>query len=155
MKNLKINILILILVLHGCSTSAYKATDNNGLNEITATADRFLPYCEKVVKDDGTMAFGFMILFLDEEKTVGAVAGMLTSETACLQWKSDVERIMDTRESIILIGFGNMKEPRTAEKFSYRFDKHGTFYGNGRSFDFFSIRNNLGQCFSTYRSRCP
>ena len=146
---------MLLLILNGCSTSAYKATVNNGLNEITATADRFLPYCEKVVKDDGTIAFGFMILFLDEEKTVGTVAGKLTSQTTCLQWKNEAQRIMDKGQLVILTGFGNMKEPKTVDKFSHTFERHGTFYDNGRSFDFFSIRNNLGQCFSTYRSKCP
>jgi hypothetical protein len=154
MTNLKINILVLLL-LYGCSTLVYKAIANKDLNEITATPDRFLPYCEKVVKDDGTVAFGFMILFLDEEKTVGTATGMLTSQSACSEWKNEVQRIMDKGQSVILTGFGNMKEPRIVEKFSHTFVKHGTFYGTGRSFDFFSIRNNLGQCFSTYRSKCP
>ena len=155
MTNLKINILVLLLLLYGCSTSAYKATANKDLNEISATPDRFLPYCEKVVKDDETVSFGFMILFLDEEKTVGTATGMLTSQNACLQWKNEVQRIMDKGQLVILTGFGNMKEPRIVEKFSHTFAKHGTFYDNGRSFDFFSIRNNLGECFSTYRSKCP
>ncbi len=53
-----------------------------------ATPDRFLLYCEKIIKDDDTIAYGFMILFLDEQKTVGGVAGMLITEKACLKWKS-------------------------------------------------------------------
>jgi len=152
---LKINIFVLLLFFYGCSVSKYKAIDNNGLNEVTATPDRFLPYCERVVMDDDTVAFGFMILFLDDEKTVGTATGMLTTETTCLKWKNDVQEILNQGQSVVLTGFGNIKEPRVVEKFSHTFEKHGTYYGNGRSFDFFSIRNNQGQCFTVSRDRCP
>lgn len=152
---LKNNILILLLFFYGCSVSKYKAIDNDGLNEVTATSDRLLPYCEKVVMDDGSVAYGFMIFYLDEEKTVGTATGMLTTEKACLKWKNEVLKILDYGQSIILTGFGNIKKPRVVEKFSHTFEKHGTYYGNGRSFDFFSIRNNQGQCFATSRTRCP
>ncbi len=87
MNSLKNSIFILFLFFY--SYSSYKALLNeNGLTEVSATSDRFLPYCEKVVKDDDTVAYGSMILFLDEEKTVGAAAGMLTTQQACLKWKS-------------------------------------------------------------------
>lgn len=153
MNSLKNSIFIMFFFFYSCSN--YKALVNkNGLTEVSATSDRFLPYCEKVVKDDDTVAYGFMILFLDEEKTVGGAAGMLTTQKACLKWKSEAQKILDYGQSIVLTGFGNIKEPRTVEEFTYTFEKHGTYHSNGRSFDFFSIRNSKGQCFSTSRDRC-
>lgn len=152
---LKNNILILILFFYGCSISKYKAIDNNGLNEVTATPDRILPYCEKVIMDDESINYGFMILFLDEEKTVGTATGMLTTQKACLEWENEVQKILDHGQSIVLTGFGNIKKPRVVEKFTHTFEKHGTYHDNGRSFDFFSIRNNQGQCFTVTRDTCP
>ncbi len=154
MNSLKNSIFIIFFFFYSCSS--YKSLVNkNGLTEVSATPDRFLPLCEKVIKDDDTVVFGFMILFLDEEKTVGGAAGMLTTQKACLKWKSEAQKILDHGQTIVLTGFGNIKKPRTVEEFTYTFEKHGTYHSNGRSFDFFSIRNNQGQCFSTTRDRCP
>lgn len=122
--------------------------------DVIATPDRFLPYCEKVIMDDDTIAYGFMILFLDEQKTVGGAAGMLTTEKACLKWKNGVQKILDTGELITLKGFGDMEEPRAVGEFAYTFEKHGTYHSNERSMDFFSIRNNQGSCFSVNPDRC-
>lgn len=79
---------------------------------------------------------------------------MLTTENACLKWKSGAQKILDTGELITLKGFGDMEEPRTVKKFIYTFEKHGTYHSNGRSMDFFSIRNNHGSCFSVNPDRC-
>ena len=69
MHYLRNNILAFIIFFYGYSSSSYKTVvDNDGVVQIIATPDRFLPYCEKVIKDDGTVAFGFMILFLDEQR---------------------------------------------------------------------------------------
>ena len=152
---LKNNIFILAFFLTGCSSSSYKAiVDKNGGAQVISTPDRFLPYCEKVIKDDGTVLYGFMILFLDEKKTVGTATGMLTSKEFCLKWKSGVQRILDHSHQVVLAGFGNINEPRVVERFSHTFEKHGTFFDNGRSMDFFSIRNNRGDCFSVNPDRC-
>lgn len=159
MHFLKNNIFIITFLFCACSSpspsSSYKIITDKDLGaDVIATPDRFLPYCEKVIKDDDTIAYGFMIFFLDEQKTVGGAAGMLTSEKACLKWKSGAQKILDTGELITLRGFGNIEEPRTMDEFTYTFEKHGTYYSNGRSMDFFSIRNNRGTCFSVNPDRC-
>ena len=156
MHFLKSNILFVLLFIYGCSSSNYKViTDNDHGVEVIASPDRFLPYCEEVIKDDDTVSYGFMIMFLDETETVSAATGMLTSQKMCLKWKSGVQNILDTGDIITLSGFGNMKEPRVITgEYSYTFDKHGTFPSNERSMDFFSIRNNAGHCFSVDPDRC-
>lgn len=156
MHFLKNNILFVFLFLYGCSSSNYKViVDNDRGVEVIASPDRFLPYCEKVIKDDDTVAYGFMIMFLDEIKTVAGAAGMLTTQKMCLKWKSGVQYILDTGELITLSGFGNMKEPRVITKeYSYTFGKHGTFLSNERSMAFFSIRNDSDHCFSVDPDRC-
>ena len=69
MHYLRNNILAFIIFFYGYSSSSYKTVvDKDGVIQIIATPDHFLPYCEKVIKDDGTVAFGFMILFLDEQR---------------------------------------------------------------------------------------
>lgn len=153
---LRNNIFIMLLFLQGCSSSNYKVIlGNDGLVDVIASPDRILPYCEKVIKDDGTVSYGFMIMFLDEIKTVAGAAGMLTSQKMCLKWKSGVQKILDTGKLITLSGFGNMKEPRViTEEFSYTFGKHGTFPSNERSMAFFSIRNDSDHCFSVDPDRC-
>ena len=156
MHFLKNNILFVLLILHGCSSLNYKMiVDKDHSVEVITSPDRFLPYCEKVVKDDSTVAYGFMIMFLDEAKTVSAAAGMLTSKKMCLKWKSGVQNILDTGELITLSGLGNMEEPRVITgEYSYTFGKHGTFSSNERSMDFFSIRNDTDHCFSVNPDRC-
>jgi hypothetical protein len=155
MNFLKNNIFITIFLFYGCSSSNYKINlDKDGGAEVIGSPDRFLPYCEKVVKDDDTVAYGFMILFLDEKKTVGTATGMLTSHKACLKWENQVQKILDHGQSIVLAGFGNLTKPRAIQRFSHTFEKHGTFHDNGRSMDFFSIRNNRGSCFSVNPDRC-
>ena len=155
MHFLKKNIFTLALFLIGCSSSSYKAiVDKDGGAQVVATPDRFLPYCEKVIKDDGTVLYDFMILFLDEKKTVGTATGMLTTQKACFEWKSGVQRILDQSHQVVLAGFDNINEPRVVERFSHTFEKHGTYFDNGGSMDFFSIRNNRGDCFSVNPDRC-
>lgn len=156
MHFLKSNIFFVLLLLLGCSSSNYKViVDNDRGVEVIASPDRFLPYCEEVIKDDDTVAYGFMIMFLDEIKTVAGAAGMLTTQKMCLKWKNDVQNILNTGVLITLSGFGNMKEPRVISKeYSYTFGKHGTFSSNERSMAFFSIRNNSGHCFSVDPGRC-
>ena len=125
MDFLKSSIFTVVLFLFGCSSSNYKVVlDKDGGAEVISTPDRFLPYCEKVVKDDGTVAYGFMILFLDEKKTVGTATGMLTSQKACSKWKSGVQKILDHGQLVVLAGFGNITNPRVVEKFSHTFEKH-------------------------------
>jgi hypothetical protein len=155
MHFLRNNILFIFIFLYGCSSSSYKVNlDNDGGVDIIATPDRFLPYCEKVIQDDGTESYGFMIFFLDELKTAGVAAGMLTTKKACLNWKGGAQKILDNGKLITLKGFGDIEEPRVVGKFSYTFNKHGTYHLNGRSMDFFSIRNNRGICFSVNPDRC-
>jgi len=77
-----------------------------------------------------------MILFLDEKKTVGTATGMLTSQEYCLKWKSGVQNILNHGQMIVLAGFGNITEPRVAERFFHTFEKHDTYFDNGRSMDF-------------------
>lgn len=155
MHVLKNSIFIVTLLIFGCASSSYKIIlDNQSSVKVVATADRYLPYCEKVIKDDGTIAYGFMVFFLDEEKTVGTAAGMLTSEKYCLKWKSGVQKILDAGGIITLKGSGNMKEPRTFDEYAYKFEKHGTYPSNGRSMAFFSILNSHGTCFSVDPDRC-
>ncbi|MCE3013861.1 MAG: hypothetical protein LW878_12415 [Proteobacteria bacterium] len=151
----KSNIIALALFCLGCSSSTYQMRhDKDGGAEIITTPDRVSPNCEKVVKDDGTQAAGFMIHILDEEKTVATATGMLTTPKACEDWKNVVEKILENGRVITLSGFGNMHSPRVEEKFSHFFKAHGTFLGNGRSMDFFSIRNNQGACYSHDPMRC-
>jgi hypothetical protein len=155
MDFLKNSMFTLVLIFFGCSSSNYKVVlDKDGGAEVMSTPDRFLPYCEQVVKDDGSVAYGFMILFLDEKNTIGTATGMLTSKKACFKWKSGVQKILDHGQLVVLAGFGNITKPRVKEKFFHTFEKHGTYFGNGRSMDFFSIRNNNGSCFSVDSERC-
>lgn len=155
MNFLKNSVFIAFLLFFGCSSSKYEASvDKDGGAEVIGSPDRFLPYCEKVVKDDDTVAYGFMILFLDEKKTVGTATGMLTSHKACMKWEKEVQTILDHGQSISLTGFGNITKPRIVARFAHTFRKHGTFYDNGRSMDFFSIRNDNGNCFSVNPDRC-
>lgn len=158
MNYLKNNFIILLLTIYGCTSinSTYNATvDKDGGVEVIATPDRFSPYCEKVVKDDGTTSYGFMILFLDEEKTIGSATGMLTSTAACSEWQTEVKKVLDHAQSVTLRGFGfSMKHPRVVEDFAYAFGNYGIRQSNGRSMDFFSIRNNNGECFATNTDRC-
>lgn len=156
MHFLRNNIFIILIFLQGCSSSSFEiSVDKDGGVDVIATSDRFLPYCEKVIKDDGTVSYGFMVLFLDEQKTVGGAAGMLTTENTCLKWKRGAQKILDAGESVTLKGFGDMEEPRTGEEFTYTFEKYGTYHSNGRSMDFFSIRNKHSGCFSVNPDRCP
>lgn len=152
------NNFILLLAFYGCTSinSTYNTTiDKDGGVEVVAISNRFSPYCEKVVKDDGTIAYGFMILFLDEEKTIGSATGMLTSNKACSEWQAEVKKILIHGQLVTLRGFGlGMEHPRLVEDFTHSFDNYGTYHGNGRSMDFFSIRNNNGECFATNTDRC-
>lgn len=155
MHFLKSNILAIIVLLYGCSGIKYKTiVDKNLGAEIISTSDRFLPYCEKVILDNGKIAYGFMILFLDEEKTVGTATGMLTTKRQCTEWEKGVHKILGHDLTVSLRGFGNISKPRVVERFSHTFERHGTFFDNGRSMDFFSIRNNHGSCFSVDPDRC-
>ena len=145
----------MLLFLQGCSSSSYKViVGNDGLVDVIASPDRILPYCEKVIKDDGTVSYGFMIFFLDEQKTAGAATGMLTDHKTCSTWKTGVQKVLESGKIITLNGFGNIEEPRIVEEFTYHFEKHGTFHSNSRSFSFFSIRNDTGHCFSVDPDRC-
>jgi hypothetical protein len=151
----KSNIIALAMFCLGCSSTTYQMHhDKDGGTEIITSPDRVAPSCEKVVKDDGTQAAGFMIHVLDEEMTVATATGMLTTPKACEDWKKAVEKILIHAQIITLAGFGNMNSPRVEEKFSHFFKAHGTFLGNGRSMDFFSIRNNRGACYSNDPMRC-
>ena len=158
MNVLKNNFLILVLFVYGCSSinSTYKENIiETGAVEVIATPDRISAYCDKVVKDDDTIAYGFMILFLDDMKTTGIATGMLTSEKACVEWQKEVKAVLSQGNSISLRGFDNgMKQPRIVESFEYTFEKHGTYHSNGRAIDFFSIRNEHGKCFSVNPNRC-
>ncbi len=152
---LKNSTFIIALSLCGCSSTTYKASidkDNGGV--VVTTPDRFLPFCEKVIKDDGTVAYGFMVFFLDEIKTVGTATGRLTNNAACLEWKNGVQKILDTGKLITLEGFGNIEEPRVMDNFSYHFKGHGTYQSNGRSMAFFSVSNELGSCYSVDPDWC-
>lgn len=144
--------------MYGCSSinSTYKESiSETGAVEISTTRDRISAYCEKVVKDDDTIAYGLMILFLDDMKTVGIATGMLTSEKACSEWQKEARAVLSQGNSISLRGFDNgMKQPRTVESFEYNFENYGTYHSNGRAIDFFSIRNEHGKCFSVNPSRC-
>lgn len=158
MNFLKNNFIILLLSIYGCtsinSTYRQSVTKTGGV-EVVATPDRFSPYCEKVIKDDDTISYGFMIMFLDEEKTIGIATGMLTSDKACFAWQAEVKKILSQGRSVSLRGFSNgMEGPRIVEDFVYNFEQHGTYHSNGRSMDFFSIRNNYGKCFSVNPDRC-
>ena len=143
------------LSLIGCSSIAYKASTNKDSgSEVVATPDRFLPYCEKVIKDDNSVAYGFMVMFLDEKNTVGAASGMLTTQKMCLKWKNGVQKILDHGKMITIKGFGNLEEPRVMNHFSYHFKGHGTYHSSSKSMAFFSIRNDTGHCFSVDPDGC-
>lgn len=158
MNVLKNNFIVLLLFVYGCTSinSTYRESiSETGGVEVIASPDRISAYCEKVVKDDDTISYGFMILFLDEKKTIGIATGMLTSDKACFEWQSEVRKILNQGKSISLRGFDNgMKQPRIVESFVYNFEKHGTYHSNGRSMDFFSIRNEYEKCFSVNPDRC-
>ncbi len=142
-----------ILLIYGCTN--YKVViDKNSGAVITASPDRILPFCEKVIQDDKTVAYGFMIFFLDEEYTVGSATGMLTTSEACFEWRAKVQKIIDQGRQITIKGYGKMAEPRIVEKYTYTFNGHGTFHSNGRTIDLFSIRNELGKCFTNFQDRC-
>lgn len=155
MNFLKNNIFLFLVFLSSCTSSSYKANLDKDLGgDIIATPDRFLPYCEKVTMDDGTIAYGFVIFFLDEEETIGTATGKLTTKKACLKWKSGSQKILDTGRLISLKGFGNIEKPRVVGEYSYTFKDHGTFHSNERSMAFFSIRNDQGGCFSVDSAWC-
>ncbi|NOT77497.1 MAG: hypothetical protein HOP07_00680 [Bacteriovoracaceae bacterium] len=154
MNYLKSSVFLICFFLFSCSGSSYKIIVNENNAKIIGTPDRFLPQCERVEMDDGTINYGFMIHFLDEEKTVSTATGLLTTPAACFEWIGEVQNILDTGQEIIINGFGNMTEPRVEEIYTHIFKGHGTFKGNGRSIDLFSIRNNLGKCFSNFEGRC-
>lgn len=155
MHFLRNNTFIIIFILCGCSSTTYKAsTDKDNGAKVVTTPDRFLPYCEKVIKDDGAVVYGFMVFFLDDIKTVGTATGMLTNKTTCLKWKSGVQKILNGGKLITLKGFGNLERPREMEDFSHHFKGHGSYNSNGRSMDFFSVSNELGRCYSVDTDRC-
>jgi len=155
MHFLKNSTFIIALGLYSCSSIIYKASvDRDNGAKLVTTPDRFLPFCEKVIKDDNSVAYGFMVFFLDEKKTVGTATGRLTSKAACLEWKNGVQKILDTGKLITLEGFGNIEEPRVMDQFSHHFKGHGTFKSNGRSMDFFSVSNELGSCYSVDPEWC-
>ena len=155
MHVLKVSLVTLIMLLTGCASSIFKMNVvRDSLVDVIATSDRFLPFCEKVIKDNGEVWYGYMIFFLDEEKTVGTATGMLTGKKTCFMWRAGAQKIIDSGSMITLSGFGSMNTPRVKDNFSYTFPQHGTFFSNGRSMDFFSIRNNHGNCFSVDPDRC-
>lgn len=154
MNYLKSSVFLICFSLFSCSSSSFKIiVDKDRGAEIIGTPDRFLPQCERVEMDDGTINYGFMIHFLDEEKTVGTATGMLTNKDACFKWKDEVHKILSNGKLIRLQGFGKLEDPRILEDFKYTFDKHGTFYGNGRSIDFFNIQNDIEECYSKYSEK--
>jgi hypothetical protein len=149
------NIFIILTFFFGCSSSNYKVIVNKDLGaKVIASPDRFLAYCEKVIKDDNSVAYGFMVMFLDEKNTVGGAVGMLTTHKMCLKWRSGAQNILNAGKLITLSGFGGLEEPRVTREHSYTFGELGTFHSNGRSLAFFSISNNAGHCFSLDPDRC-
>jgi len=158
MINSKNNILLLIFVLafQACSTKPIHEVKRKGgslgIVEIITTSDRVLPYCEKIDTSPGR--YGFMVMILDEENTVGGGSGMMSSLKGCKDWEEAVRKVLKRGKRIRLVGTGRYDEPRVKERFTYTFPEHGTFHSNGRSFGLTAITNEHQDCFGMFSRQC-
>lgn len=158
MINLKKKFLLFIniFIFQACSTKPLHEVTRKGgalgIVEIITTPDRVLPYCEKIDTSPGR--YGFMVLILDEENTVGGGSGMMSSLKGCKDWEVAVRKVLDRGKRIRLVGTGRYDEPRIKEKFTYTFSGHGTFHSNGRSFGLTAITNEHQDCFGMFSRKC-
>ena len=158
MINLKNNFFLftIIFIFQACSTQPLHQVSRKGgalgIVEIITTPDRVLPYCEKIDTSPGR--YGFMVLILDEENTVGGGSGMMSSLKGCKDWEAGVRKVLSKGKRIRLVGTGRYDEPRVKERFAYTFPGHGIFHSNGRSFGLTAITNEHQDCFGMFSRKC-
>jgi hypothetical protein len=158
MRNSKNNIFLAIFffILQACSTKplhqVVRQGGELGIVEIITTPDRVLPYCEEIDTSPGR--YGFMVLILDEENTVGGGSGMMSSLKGCRDWEVGVWKVLKKGRKIRIVGTGRYDETRIKERFTYTFPGHGTFHSNGRSFGLTAITNEHQDCFGMFSRKC-
>ncbi|MBK7892488.1 MAG: hypothetical protein IPJ84_17070 [Bdellovibrionales bacterium] len=148
--------------LIGCSTSHYRVVPWRGLkNELVFTPDRVLLECEYISDYSGDIQnpYGFMIHVLDEKDTVlTASQGSVLDKDDCLEQVAEIGKILKKGRTISIGGMGDLNEPRSIEKRTYRFPGLGTFRSNGRTIQFMMIWNEFNQCYDSQYGKgnpCP
>jgi len=158
MRNSKSNLFLttFLFIFQACTTKPIHEVKMKGgalgIVEIFTTPDRVLPYCEEIDTSPGR--YGFMVLILDEENTVGGGSGMMSSLKGCKVWQEAVDKILKKGKKIRLVGTGRYDEPRVKGRFTYTFPKLGTFHSNGRSFGLTAITNEHQDCFGMFSRKC-
>jgi hypothetical protein len=152
---------LFVLLLQGCATSHYHAGKPTALGtDIVITPDRVITQCEFIDNYTGDYSdpYGFMIHILDNENTVlTASSGTVLEKKDCLRWQTAADNIIRNGKTVTVRGRGNAEDPISMEKFKHTFEKHGTFFGNGRSLNYLAIWNDKGQCFDVFNrdNPCP
>jgi len=147
---------LLMIVTTACATSSYKiANRDKDAIELEVTPDRVKLECEYASQKNG-VPYGFMILVLDDQKTVLTIAQMNTlSKEECFERLDTIARLLNAGNHIYIAGVGDIDQVRVEEKWQVSFPKHGTFNTNGRSLQFFAIANEHGSCFDAYQGSTP
>lgn len=147
---------LLTIVTTACATSSYKiANRDKDAIELEVTPDRVTLECE-YASEKKEVPYGFMILVLDDQKTVLTIAQMNTlSKEECFERLDTIARLLKAGNRIYIAGVGDIDQVRVEEKWQVNFPKHGTFNTNGRSLQFFSIANEHGSCFDAYQGAAP
>jgi hypothetical protein len=154
--------LIFLPFFVGCATSDYRVIPWRGLkNELVVTPDRVLLECEYITDYSGDIQspYGFMIHVLDEKNTVlTASQGSVLDKDDCFERVTEIEKILKKGRTISIGGMGDLNEPRSIEKTTYRFPGLGKFRSNGRSLQFMMIWNEFNQCYDSQYGKgkpCP
>lgn len=159
MKHLYRSSFLSVVFLSACATSTYDFFLRDKFRTgLRVTPDRVLTECEHITDHEMPGRFGFMMRVLDEEKTVLTVAQTnLLDKSTCEEHLREIRKILKYGRFVYIGGMGNLSDPRTVGRNKYAFPS-GSFTDNGRTLQFGFIKNDRGQCFSSYRGRelpCP
>ena len=160
-KNKYLSMFLLVMFLQGCVTSHYQASKPNALGtDIAVTPDRVITECEFIDNYTGDYSdpYGFMIHILDNENTVlTASSGTVLEKKDCLRWQVAADKIIRNAKTVTVRGRGDAEDPIVKKEFKYAFERHGTYFGNGRSLNYLAIWNDKGQCFDVFNrdNPCP
>ena len=158
-KNKYLIMFLFILFLQGCATSHYQASKPNALGtDIAVSPDRVITECEFIDHYDGDYSdpYGFMIHILDNENTVlTASSGTVLEKKDCLRRQGAADKIIRNAKIVTVRGRGDAEAPIIKKEFKYTFEKHGTYFWNGRSLNYLAIWNDKRQCFDAFNKNDP
>ncbi|MNL11145.1 hypothetical protein D3C87_1319680 [compost metagenome] len=152
--------LFFIFFSFGCSTSTFKVSKQwKSATEIFVTPDRVILECEKLDRDDGVIASGFMMHVLDDKKRVLTIAqSNAIDPESCNDRLIAIGKILKTGNNLYIAAWGDFEGADVRTDYKYHFPKIGTFHGSKMSFQFAAITNDKGACFSAHHGPekpCP